>query len=36
MKSVVILSGGASGLGLELVRKLHSECYYVCNIANEQ
>ena len=32
MKSVAIVSGGANGLGLELVRVLHKNGYFVCNI----
>lgn len=32
MESVVIVSGGANGLGLELVRVLHKNGYFVCNI----
>lgn len=32
MKKVVIVSGGANGLGLELVEILHKNGYFVCNI----
>ncbi len=30
---IIIVSGGSSGLGLELVKILHNKGYYVCNIA---
>lgn len=37
MADIAIVSGGASGLGLELVKILHSKGYFVCNIdKNEQ
>ncbi len=32
MNNIVIISGGANGLGLELVKVLHKEGYFVCNI----
>jgi len=35
MKKVVVISGGANGLGLELVKVLHSNGFYVCNIDND-
>lgn len=36
MKNVVIVSGGANGLGLELVKILHSQGYFVCNIDKDE
>lgn len=36
MKSIVIVSGGANGLGLELVKILHKQGYFVCNIDNDK
>ena len=36
MKSVVIVSGGANGLGLELVKILNNQGYFVCNIDNDK
>ena len=36
MKNVAIVSGGANGLGLELVKILHKEGYYVCNIDKDK
>lgn len=32
MKKIAIVSGGANGLGLELVKILHVKGYFVCNI----
>lgn len=32
MKDIVIVSGGANGLGLELVKQLLEKNYFVCNI----
>lgn len=36
MKKVVIVSGGANGLGLELVEILHKNGYFVCNIDKDE
>ncbi len=36
MKGVVIISGGASGLGLELVKTFLSNDYFVCNIDKDE
>lgn len=36
MKSVIIVSGGANGLGLELVKILHKQGYFVCNIDKDK
>lgn len=36
MESIVIVSGGANGLGLELVKVLHSKGYFVCNIDKDK
>ena len=36
MKSIVIVSGGANGLGLELVKVLHDKGYFVCNIDKDK
>lgn len=36
MRSIVIVSGGANGLGLELVRILHKKGYFVCNIDKDK
>ena len=36
MKKVVIVSGGANGLGFELVKILHSKGYFVCNIDKDE
>lgn len=33
---IVIVTGGTSGLGLELVKVLHENGYYVCNIARNK
>ena len=32
MKEIVVVSGGANGLGLELVKILHKNGFYVCNL----
>lgn len=36
MKKVVVVSGGANGLGLELVEILHKNGYFVCNIDKDE
>ena len=36
MNNIVIISGGANGLGLELVKVLHKEGYFVCNIDKDE
>ena len=36
MEKIVIVSGGANGLGLELVKILHQEGYFVCNIDKDE
>ena len=36
MKNIAIVSGGANGLGLELVKILHSKGYFVCNIDKDE
>lgn len=36
MNKIVIVSGGANGLGLELVKILHSKGYFVCNIDKDE
>lgn len=36
MKNIVIVTGGASGLGRALVKKLLANDYYVCNIDRDQ
>ena len=36
MKEIVIISGGANGLGLEFVKILHNKGYFVCNIDNDE
>ena len=36
MNNIVIVSGGANGLGLELVKILHSKGYFVCNIDKDE
>lgn len=36
MKNIVIVSGGANGLGFELVKILHSKGYFVCNIDKDE
>ena len=35
-KKIVIVTGGTSGLGLELVKVLHKNGYFVCNIGRNQ
>ena len=36
MKKVVVVGGGANGLGLELVEILHKNGYFVCNIDKDE
>lgn len=36
MKNITIVSGGANGLGLELVKILHNKGYFVCNIDKDE
>lgn len=36
MKNIAIISGGASGLGLELVKIMHNKGYFVCNLDKDQ
>ena len=36
MDNIVIVTGGANGLGLELVKLLHQSNYYVCNIDKDE
>ena len=36
MKKIVIISGGANGLGLELVKLLTSSGYFVCNLDKDK
>lgn len=36
MKNIVIVSGGANGLGFELVNILHRKGYFVCNIDKDK
>lgn len=36
MNKIVIISGGANGLGLELVKIFHKNNYYVCNIDKDE
>lgn len=36
MNNIVIISGGANGLGLELVKILHGKGYFVCNIDKDE
>ena len=36
MNSIAIVSGGANGLGLELVKILHNKGYFVCNIDKDK
>ena len=35
-KDIVIITGGTSGLGLCLVKKIIEKGYYVCNIARNK
>ena len=36
MKNIAIVSGGANGLGFELVKILHTKGYFVCNIDKDE
>lgn len=36
MKKVIVISGGANGLGLELVKLLSSSGYFVCNLDKDK
>ena len=36
MNKVVIVSGGANGLGLELVKVFNKNGYFVCNIDKDE
>lgn len=36
MKDIVIISGGANGLGLELVKLFHKQGFFVCNIDKDE
>jgi NADP-dependent 3-hydroxy acid dehydrogenase YdfG len=36
MNNIVIVSGGANGLGYELVKVLHNNGFFVCNIDNDK